>query len=158
MKEVLQKLLRTLSNNIPEIPFKVRFWDGESQRFGSGEPAFSIIFKQQKATKSVFSKGSIRFCGGLFAGNIDIEGDFCQLIRLGIDPRFQDLELSLRTKAGILFHHLAPMNTLQGSPRNIAHHYDLGNDFYKLCLIEYGWYAYTETVGEAHNLSSGIKN
>jgi cyclopropane-fatty-acyl-phospholipid synthase len=70
------------------------------------------------------------------AGNIDVEGDFQQLMKLGMDPCFQDLKLSLRTKAAVLFNHLASLNTLKGSAKNIAHHYDLGNDFYKLYLDE----------------------
>jgi cyclopropane-fatty-acyl-phospholipid synthase len=134
MKEILQKLLHTLSNNLPEIPFEVCFWDGKSQQFGNGEPVFSIIFKQQKSAKSIFAKGSMGFAEEYVDGNIDIEGDFCQLVRIGMDPRFQDMKLSLRTKSEILFRHLTSLNTIKRSPGNVAHHYDLGNDFYTLYL------------------------
>lgn len=136
MKEVLQRLLRTLSTNMPETSFEVRFWDGKSECFGNGDPLFVIIFKENGAVKSIFSKGSMGFAEEYVAGNIDIEGDFEQLVHLGMDPCFQDLKLSLRTKAAILFNHLSSLNTLKGSARNIAHHYDLGNDFYKLYLDE----------------------
>jgi cyclopropane-fatty-acyl-phospholipid synthase len=136
MKEILQKLLRTLSSNLLEIPFEVRFWDGESERFGNGEPSFVIIFKQERAVKNIFTRGSMGFAEEYVAGNIDIAGDFYQLARLGMDPRFQNMKLSFGTKSEILFRHLASLNTIKRSPRNIAHHYDLGNDFYKLYLDE----------------------
>lgn len=70
------------------------------------------------------------------SGNIDVEGNFQQLVRLGIDPQVQGLNLSPRTKLSVLLHYLSSLNTLRGSARNIAHHYDLGNDFYKLYLDE----------------------
>lgn len=155
MKEILRKLLLTLSSNLPEIPFEVRFWDGESKQFGNGEPFFSIVIKDQKASKSIFAKGSMGFAEEYVAGNINVEGDFQQLIHLGMDPRFQYMKLSLGTKAAVLFRHLTSINTIKGSARNIAHHYDLGNEFYRLYLDKSMSYscAYfkdnTETLEEA---------
>jgi cyclopropane-fatty-acyl-phospholipid synthase len=136
MKEVLQRLLRTLSNNLSEIPFEVRFWNGEAERFGEGAPSFVIIFRHEGAVKHIFARGSMGFAEEYVAGNIDIEGDLCQLVRLGMDSRFQDMKLSLKTKSEILFRHIASLNTIKRSPKNIAHHYDLGNNFYKLYLDE----------------------
>jgi cyclopropane-fatty-acyl-phospholipid synthase len=136
MKKILQKLLRTLSDGLPEIPFEVRFWDSKSERFGTGEPSFSIIFNQQQSLKSIFAKGSMGFAEEYVAGNIDVEGDFQQLVRLGMHPQFQELKLSFGTKSAVLLNHLRSLNTLKGSVRNIAHHYDLGDEFYKLYLDE----------------------
>jgi cyclopropane-fatty-acyl-phospholipid synthase len=136
MKDVLQRLLLTLSSKLPEIPFEVRFWDGQSERFGKGEPSFSIIFKKKSVARNIFTKGSMGFIEEYVNGNIDIEGDFQQLVHIGIDSQFQEMKLSLKTKAAILLRHLASLNTLKGSARNISHHYDLGNDFYKLYLDE----------------------
>lgn len=136
MKKTLQDLLRTLSGNLPDIPFEVRYWDGESQQYGVGTPAFSLIINTKEAAKTVFSKGPLGFGEAYVDGNIDVEGDFQELIRLGMDPRFQNAQLSLRTKAEVLFQHLKSLNTMRGSPGNIAHAYDLGNDFYKQYLDE----------------------
>jgi cyclopropane-fatty-acyl-phospholipid synthase len=134
MKETLQKLLRTLNSNLPEIPFEVRYWDDEVEQFGSGKPSFLIIIKRKKAIKKIFAKGSMGFAEEYVAGTIDIEGDFQQLAHLGMDPHFQSLNLSFKTKVAILFQYLSSLNTLKGSARNISHHYDLGNDFYNLYL------------------------
>lgn len=136
MKKILQRLLRTLSDNLPEISFEIRYWDKHADRFGVGEPSFTIIFNNEKAINSIFTKGSMGFAEEYQEGNIDIDGDFQQLVRLGIHPQFQNLKPSLCTKVSILMNHLASRNTLKGSAKNIAHHYDLGDDFYRLYLDE----------------------
>jgi cyclopropane-fatty-acyl-phospholipid synthase len=134
MREILQRLLHELNNSLPEIPFEVRFWDGKSQLFGKGKPCFAIHFKKYRSLKSIFAKGSMGFAEEYVAGNIDVEGDFQQLVHLGMDPQFQNIKLSMKTKAAIFLRHLSSLNTLKGSARNISHHYDLGNDFYNLYL------------------------
>jgi cyclopropane-fatty-acyl-phospholipid synthase len=136
MKETLQQLLRALSGNVPDIPFKVQFWDGDSSRFGTGESSFTLKFNTRQAASRLLSKGTLGFGEEYVAGNIAVEGDFKELMRLGTDPRFQDLKLSPRTKLAVLVQHLKSLNTTKGSTRNIAHHYDRGNDFYRLYLDE----------------------
>lgn len=136
MKKAIQKLLKELSDNLPEISFKVRFWDGETNKYGDASPAFILTFKKKEAVKSIFSKGPLGFGEEYVNGSIDVDGDFQQLIRLGIDPSFQDIKLSLRTRAGILLQHIKSLNTIKRSPGNIAHHYDLGNNFYGQYLDE----------------------
>jgi cyclopropane-fatty-acyl-phospholipid synthase len=136
MKKTLQNMLKALSDNLPDIPFEVRFWDGEINTYGSGEPAFVLVFNTEEAAKRIFSKGALGFGEEYVAGNIDVEGDFQELIRLGMDPRVQDMRLSLGTKVAVLLQHLTSLNTIKGSPKNIARAYDLGNDFYKQYLDE----------------------
>lgn len=131
MKKTLKKLLRALSGNVPDIPFGVRLWDGETEAFGSGVPAFTLIFNKKEAVKSMLSRGTMGLGEEYVAGNIDVEGDFSKLVHLGMDPRFQYMKLSLSTKMAILLQHIKSPNTIKGSPRNIAHHYDLGNEFYR---------------------------
>jgi cyclopropane-fatty-acyl-phospholipid synthase len=136
MKSILQELLRTLSTNFPDIPFEVRFWDGVTESFGDGAPAFALTFNTKNAARNIFKRGSMGFREEYVAGNIDVAGDFKELMRLGMDPRVQQMELPFKTKAGILIQYLTSLNTIGGSLRNIAHHYDLGNDFYQQHLDE----------------------
>lgn len=130
MKKAIEKLLVQLSSRSPDIPFEVCFWDGQTERFGANPPAFILAFKTKAAAKRIFSRGSMGFSEEYVDGNIDVRGDFQQLVRMGIDPRFQDIKLPARTRASILWRHILSLNTLKRSPGNISHHYDLGNDFY----------------------------
>jgi cyclopropane-fatty-acyl-phospholipid synthase len=152
VKKTLGSLLRALSRNLPDVPFKVKFWDGDTERFGEGEPAFTIAFITKEAAQSLVRKGTLGFGEEYTAGNIEVEGDFRQLLRLGMDPRFQNIELPLRTKATVLLYHFAFLNSLKRSPKNIAHHYDLGDDFYKLYLDESMTYSCAYFRSEADTL------
>jgi cyclopropane-fatty-acyl-phospholipid synthase len=134
MKKTLQKLLWTLSNTASDISFAVRYWDGETEVFGNSLPIFTLIFNSKESVKNILNKGTLGFGEEYMAGNIDVDGDFYQLIRLGIDPHFQNIKLSHATKAALLLHHLKSLNTIKRSSKNIAHHYDMGNDFYQQYL------------------------
>jgi cyclopropane-fatty-acyl-phospholipid synthase len=136
MKTTLQDLLRALNKSVPGIPFKVDFWDGDSLQCGEGEPAFTLTFKTRGAAASILSKGTLGFGEEYVNGNILVQGDFKELMRLGTDPHFQGLKLPLRTKLAVLIEHIRSMNTVRRSPVNIAHHYSRGNEFYKLYLDE----------------------
>jgi cyclopropane-fatty-acyl-phospholipid synthase len=136
IKKTVKKLLGELSGNLPEVPFEVRFWDGETEMYCNSVPAFTLTFNTKTAVKHIFSKGTLGFGEEYVAGNIDVDGNFQQLVRLGIAPRFQDIKLSLSTRIAIFLQHLKSVNTLKRSPGNIAHHYDLGNEFYKHYLDE----------------------
>ena len=131
MKKTLQKLLAALSDRFPDIPFDVHFWNGVTEHYGHGEPAFLLSFNNKTSPKRLLGKGSMGFGEEYVAGNIDVEGDFQKLVRLGIDPHIQNINLSLLTRASILFSRLVSLNTIRRASANISHHYDLGNDFYK---------------------------
>ena len=136
MKKTLEHLFRIVQENVSDIPFKVQFWEGDSVGFGSGESLFTLIFKTERSARRVFSEGSLGFGEEYAAGNIVVEGDFKALMRLGTDRTIQDMRLSLKTKLALLINHLRSLNTKRGSLNNVSHHYDKGNDFYRLYLDE----------------------
>ena len=118
------------------FPFRVQFWDGDSINFGSGQSLFNLILKTEQSARRIFSEGSLGFGEEYVAGNIVVEGDFKALMRLGTEPGIQDMKLSLKTKLALLIKHLQSLNTTRGSSKNVSHHYDRGNDFYRLYLDE----------------------
>ena len=136
MKRTFLQLLSSLSSNAPDLPFAVRFWDGDLVRYGKGEPEFTLIFHTRHAAKRVLATGVLGFQEEYVAGSIDVEGDFQKLMRLGTDPHIQEISLPVRTRLAIALQSLISAGNLTRSPRNIAHHYSRGNDFYKLYLDE----------------------
>ena len=134
MKKTLIKFLSALNEKDANISFEVRFWDGETLRFGTNEPAFVLILNTMKATKRIFVSGTLGFGEEYMAGNIDVEGDFKKLMQLGTMPAFENLKLSFGTKLGMLFQYLKTLNSIIQSRKNISHHYDRGNNFYRLWL------------------------
>jgi len=136
MKKTFEHLFHAVHENVSDVPFRVQFWDGDSINFGPGQSLFSLIFKTERSARRMFSKGSLGFGEEYVAGNIVVEGDFKALMRLGAEPSIQDMKLSLKTKFALLSNQLQSLNTTRGSWKNVSHHYDRGNDFYRLYLDE----------------------
>jgi cyclopropane-fatty-acyl-phospholipid synthase len=136
MKETLGRLLRTIGDRVPEIPFQVQFWDGDRLRFGTGEPRFTLTFATEAAAKSVFRRGSTGFREQYVTGAIEVGGNLQELLRIGLDPLVQGIKLPLGEKVAILLQYLLSFNTVKKSPRNIMRHYDLGDNFFRQYLDE----------------------
>ncbi|MCS6806104.1 MAG: cyclopropane-fatty-acyl-phospholipid synthase family protein [Blastocatellia bacterium] len=136
MKRVFQQLLQAVTDNGSLVSCEVRFWDGERLRIGEEEPAFVLGFETERALKRTLSEGSLGFGEEYMAGHITVEGDWQPLIRLGLDPRIQNLKLPWHVALRMLWHAVTSRNTLRRAPRNIAYHYDRGNEFYRLWLDE----------------------
>jgi len=136
MKSIVHSLLTQIYQNHPEISFEVQFWDGDKQRFGEGEPETILRFNSKQALKQVFSGGYLGFGEAYMDGGLDIEGDLRQLLRFGFDPAFENLKVSFPFKLRIAWNYILTQDTLRRTPKNIQHHYDLGNAFYRLWLDE----------------------
>lgn len=136
MRKTFEQLFETLSDHAQDVSFQVHFWDGVKRSFGSGNSQFILTFATKQAAEHVLESGSLGFGEEYMAGNIQVEGDFRQLLRFGSDGAFLNLPLGLKTK--LAFRHLrqTSLNTLSRSQKHVAHHYDRGNDFYKLWLDE----------------------
>ena len=106
MKKTLEHLFHTVHENVSDVPFRVQFWDGDSIDFGSGQSLFTLIFKTERSARRIFSEGSLGFGEEYVAGNIIVEGDFKELMRLGTEPSIQDMKLPLKTKLTLLIKHL----------------------------------------------------
>lgn len=114
---------------------------GETHRFGNGEGGPSV--RVQVHSRLLYER--VALGGTVGAGEAYIEGawscdDLTSLIRIFVRNReaMSGMErgiASLAMPALRLVHRLR-RNTREGSRRNIAAHYDLGNDFYSLFLDE----------------------
>lgn len=109
---------------------------GMELTLGHGSPDAHLKFNTWSAFRDVLSKGDIGFAEGYIAGDWqtrDLTGLLCLLAnnRGAIDQAIYGRwwgRLYNRLR------HLLNANTPTGARRNIATHYDLGNDFYALWL------------------------
>jgi len=136
MRKTFEQLFEALSDHAKEVSFQVQFWDGVKKSYGAGEPQFILTFATKRSAEHVLESGSLGFGEEYMAGDIQVEGDFRQLLRFGADSAFLNLPIGLKAK--LAFKHLrqTSLNTLSRSTKHVAHHYDRGNDFYKLWLDE----------------------
>jgi cyclopropane-fatty-acyl-phospholipid synthase len=136
MRKTFEQLFEQLSNHAREVSFQVQFWDGVKKSYGAGEPQFILTFVTKRSAEHILESGSLGFGEEYMAGDIQVEGDFRQLLRFGADATVLNLPLGLKTKLAIAQLRKTSLNTLSRSTKHVAHHYDRGNDFYKLWLDE----------------------
>jgi len=115
--------------------------DGDVVKLGQENPTFPqacIRLKSYKPLSVLFTKGDVAFAESYMDGEWE-SPDLTALFEFGLAIESKskiDSANSLVLKAFNRIRHILNRNSRRGSRRNIAYHYDLGNDFYKLWLDE----------------------
>lgn len=128
----LQSFFCDALSQLDDTNFTIIFWDGSVRQFGTGDD-FKLRIKTKEALKSLLIDMSLGFGEGYMNGDIEVEGDLNQVVRVGLSY----IKLQKRTRQSLF--NIFKLNILQSNSRkaakqNISHHYDLGNDFYRLWL------------------------
>ncbi len=134
MEGVLRRLLDEAADRRRDIPFSVRLPDRRLWTMGSGSPAFEIAFGTSRALRRTVALGFLGFGEAYVDGEIEVAGSWDRLFELAFSAGLSTPRL---TPLRALRHHLARLrtrDTRRAARHNIAHHYDLGNDFYRLWL------------------------
>lgn len=121
---------KNLFKNLFSDTCEVRFWDGEVEKYGEGESKFTIVFNEHISKADIIRDPFIAFGEGYMTKKLDIEGD----VQKVIESLYNNKEsfLSNGNKYMDLIKRMS--NTVKNSKEYIQHHYDIGNDFYKLWL------------------------
>ena len=159
-------LHRFLKASVKRGRLDVAFAGGQTASYGAEEDGFpnvAIRFADEKVPRDIVLDPRIGAAEAFMDERLLIEcGDVMQLVQLlranapwDRGGRFGRLNVFKRTKNGAAFA-LEQINTAVGSKRNVAHHYDISNDFYRLMLdpehMQYScgyWPRSDMTLGEA---------
>ncbi len=134
--------LNTLLAHLPELKYgtlDLQLPSGQWLQFGharDGEPRAEVHLRHYRALRRLVRGGAIGWAEGWMEGDWDCP-DLVALFRwaLGNERQLQALAKGNALLRGLnRLRHLLRTNTRRGSRRNIAYHYDLGNDFYSLWL------------------------
>lgn len=129
-KTILQKIF----SRIKVGSFRVEWWDSESNIYGAGKPQFTLKIKHARAIDKILKNLSLGFGESYMEDLIDIEGDIADVIRLA-NANTQAFAKRKSWLSGLV-RGINLGASPQQSRQDIAHHYDLGNDFYRLWLDE----------------------
>jgi cyclopropane-fatty-acyl-phospholipid synthase len=136
------------------LPVEIRFWDGS--RLGPDGGGATVVLHSPHAVRRIlYSPSEVGFARAFVLGEADIEGDALGVLRAIVREAPDELRIGARTlvrtlragaRLGVLGRPLprpAEEARLRGGPHSkvrdaaaIAHHYDVGNDFYRLVLGE----------------------
>jgi cyclopropane-fatty-acyl-phospholipid synthase len=136
MKGAFKKLSTLMHRADPAANFAFAFWDGEAISYGdlSTPGAATLRLKSPTAAKHVMTNGFLGFGEAYMAGDLEVDGDLQELLRLGYGVGFDQASLSLWQKILFRMCQLSTRNSFNRACQNIAHHYDRGEEFYALFL------------------------
>ena len=111
------------------LPISMTFWNGNTIRSGA-EAQLRLMVKSPQALMSLVNPSLGGIARAYVEGQLDLEGDIRETVRLGEGLVSGDLTTyNNRSKTWKWWRHTRPSDR-----KNIRHHYDVGNDFYGLWL------------------------
>lgn len=133
LNSVLEKVfLNQALSRLQRGGLAVTYWDGETRRYGPEKPWLTMTIRDPRVVKAMRRDAQMAVSEGYMDGQVELSDDFAKLARLAT-LNHESLQAALplvikRTDRG--------PRSPQGEAANVQHHYDLGNEFYKLWLDE----------------------
>lgn len=142
-RSLIHRIMRRVGN--PRI--SIRLWNGAEFRASGARPVACMELRQPRVVLELLRSPSVGFGECYSRGSIEIHGDFLAFVN-EVTAALADKshDSYYRPKIRSMLHALSG-HSLGRSWHNVHHHYDLGNDFYRLWLDERMVYtcAYYET-------------
>ncbi|MDX1605036.1 MAG: cyclopropane-fatty-acyl-phospholipid synthase family protein [Candidatus Competibacterales bacterium] len=129
------RLLRWLLDRAGDPPISVVLWDGRELQPRRGSPQARLQITDRGALVKLLAHPDLQF-GELYSeGRLRVEGDLVRFMEIlnNALPDYQQRDWLARLLGQF---YLIKRNTLDRARDNIYHHYDIGNDFYRLWLDE----------------------
>lgn len=131
---VEKALMRLILKALGEPQIRVVLWDGEALAPAPDGP--TMVLRERSALWRLLIYPTLHFGDDYSAGRIEIEGGLEQFL-----GRFYDANRRLPKAMNTVQQALIRYQHLRGNSQtrardNIYHHYDIGNDFYRLWLDE----------------------
>jgi cyclopropane-fatty-acyl-phospholipid synthase len=126
-----RRLLRRILEELGSPAVRAILWDGSEIRASGEAPVATMRLADRATLFGLLARPELAFGDAYAEGRITVDGDFVRLLEtvFRASPDIWFLPRWLRVRR-------TRRNTLFGSKRNIHHHYDIGNDFYRLWLDE----------------------
>lgn len=117
----------------PKACFAFEFWDCDVICFGD-IPRAILRMKTKSCAHNIIRKGFLGFGESYMKGDLEIENDMSELLRLGLAIGFDDYKLPLWQQFRFFILELLNRDTRRRAPKNISYHYDRCDEFYPLYL------------------------
>jgi len=136
-RSVVRKAIRNLCDLMhradPNAAFSFELWNGDTFNYHE-RPKVTLRLNTEKSAKDLVSKGFLGFGEAYMAGELEVEGELQELLRLGLAIGFDEQALPFPLKILLWGLSLTAPNTRNQALKNASHHYDRGDDFYSLFL------------------------
>jgi cyclopropane-fatty-acyl-phospholipid synthase len=143
-----RRVVRWIMSQVGNPDISVRLWNGDEFDVTEARPVACLEFRTPRAVFELLRAPSVGFGEFYSNGLIEVHGDFLAFANEATAAA--TAKIAGRYRAGKIRSKLQSIrsNTQPRSRHNVHHHYDLGNDFYRLWLDERMVYtcAYYETL------------
>jgi len=128
------RVLRYLLQPLGELPVRVSLWNGETVSPRSGDPVAHVRIANRASLLKLLADPEFQFGECFCDGSVEVEGDLVKLLEALIRALSDTASSAPPQRRAIERFRRRRANTLAVSRNNIQHHYDLGNEFYRLWL------------------------
>ncbi|HYB98768.1 MAG TPA: cyclopropane-fatty-acyl-phospholipid synthase family protein [Candidatus Limnocylindrales bacterium] len=127
-------MLRTLARALGDAPIRLELWDGSRALAAGAAATYRVLIRTRAALAGLLTDPQLQFGEHYTAGDIEVEGgslaDAMTAVYAGVgEPR------GLRVLLDSVCSRLSRISPVRARG-NVHHHYDIGNDFYRLWLDE----------------------
>src|SRR5436190_12483194 len=122
-----QWALKRIQKFVMSAPIRFVLWDGFELPSQSGAPVATMLFKERTALYGWMWDPELNFGETYMSGLVEIKGDLLELLE-AIYRSF--------TRPRRPWYLWQKSNDTRAAMENVHHHYDIGNDFYRLWLDE----------------------
>lgn len=123
-----KRFLGRILSQIQGGTLKVTYWDGETREYGAGELSVHVIIHKRSALRKMLKSPSLAIGEAYMNGDVEFAGQIENLLELAHRNHWL-----LGSKFSRKFNGLHK-NKKSHQAKYVSHHYDIGNDFYKLWL------------------------
>ena len=131
---VERAVLRRLWQEIGQPPIRIVLWDGEA--IGPQANAGRIVIRQPRVLWHLGLQPSLAFGEAYRRGDLDIEGDLVTVLETLNRGLARHQTHSIPSRLWRSLNTRLRSHSVRASKAAVYHHYDLGNDFYRLWLDE----------------------
>src|SRR3990172_584144 len=128
-----KELLRKTLDFIDFLPVSFVLWDGQEGAPSPAPPVARILVRDRDALLRMIANPDLQFGEMYSAGRIEVEGSLLEVVEALYRARSNTAPGGLR-QALLNWVNRPRPNDLLHARENIHHHYDIGNDFYRLWL------------------------
>jgi cyclopropane-fatty-acyl-phospholipid synthase len=125
-------MLSLLQRGFGTAPVSFALWDGTQTSPPHGSALGRIVVKDRRTLAGLLLDPEMNFGEAYASGRLDVLGDLAHLL----EETYRAWEREGRSEHPPHRFTLRRPNTLRRARENIHHHYDIGNDFYRLWLDE----------------------
>ncbi len=118
--------LAQIQRHVASAPLKYQLWDGFTITSPGAPPIATIVFTSRAALVRTAWNPELNFGEGYMSGAIEVHGD--------LERMLESLYAALHADGRRPWRRRPRANDPKAAKANVHHHYDLGNDFYRLWL------------------------